>query len=312
MTFDDFGAVVSTDYLYVFSHGTARKEPGSRGTAPQFRIDCELDRSTVTKNQDGTEVIVKGSHDPDGRCCVAGLRGLGTDVAPDTKPGKCRFCGNRYVHGDVWLHVPTGRYVCVGQNCADGYLKFSSYRRGDDWKQWKLNVLINRAKAAFLLDHPGLEEALRYDNVVVGNIASSFYNHGILNDYQVELVHRLGREGRLARETSAEKPRVPAPVGEARVKFRGTVVAEDTESNPYSHYGGSPSITKILVEVATSSGIWFAWGTAPAACVAGMVGGSLKGRVVDIVAKLIPSQGQDLHFVIMNRPHGVIVSTYDR
>lgn len=304
------GAIVPADYRYVFSFALSTSSGG--GFVRGYRVNCEVDLRRVSRTG---EILADGTHlQADGGCCVAGLRAHGAVFALHSSPGRCTVCGARYIEGDVWLHVPTNQYICVGHDCADKYSLLAD-RSAFEMAQLRAKKEAQRQGAAtrhevqrtnFLAQHPGLEDALKCNHRIVQDIAAAFVRCRSLSDKQIALVVRIADEAgkpRAPRPGRPEEVHVAAPVGDARVTFRGTVVSVRVEDDKFSLDGGTT--TKILVKVKTPEGVWLAWGTAPRACLDATANEGIKGCEVEITAKLKASQ--DAHFAIMNRPYGTVV-----
>lgn len=306
------GAIVPADYRYVFSFSLPTSHEGC--PVPGYRVNCEVDFRKVSRSG---EIIADGYHQGDGvGCCIAGLRAHGAVFALKSGPGRCTVCGARYIYGDVWIHVPTNQYICIGHDCADKYSLLAD-RSGFEMAQLRAKQAAKRQWSAarneeqrteFLAKHPGLKEALECSHRIVRDIADKFVEYRSLSDKQVALVMKLAGEAgkpRVDKATGQVEVHVPAPVGDARVTFRGTVVSVRVEDDRFSLDGGTT--TKILVKVKTPEGVWLAWGTAPRACLEATATDGIKGHEVEITAKLKLSN--DPHFAIMNRPHGTVVQS---
>ncbi len=289
------GAIVPAHYRYVFSYNCATTDGG--WPIPSCGINCELDRRVT--NADGS--VTNGAHDADGECCQIGLLQSGKTVK--TGPGKCSVCGAHFVYGDVWEHEPTGEYIHLGHDCAAKYSMLA------DRSAWELadararhNAAVQGLRAAkalrvaeFLDAHPGLSQAFEVEHEIIGDIKAKLREYGSISPKQIALVMRLADETRNPRAPEAT---VPAPIG--KQSFRGTVVSTKAYDSDYG------TQIKMTVKVTTPQGVWLAWGTAPAACLADSCNhGGLKGCEVEIKTTL--KAGRDAHFAIMGRPRGKVL-----
>ena len=238
---------------------------------------------------------------------VMALRAAGARFAMTGGLGKCSVCGAAYVYGDVWQHEPTGEHVHVGHDCADKYQLIADRReyereigaaRVRSAREHESAMRVER-RAAYLAERPDIAAALQTDHAIVRDIAANLLHWGQLTSNQEALVLKLAAES-----TREEKPHVPAPVGEKRQTFRGTIVGAKLVESAYG------TDVKITVEVETAGGSWLAYGTAPAGVREGVPYSvvmatwlaSLRGATVEITTKLSP--GRDLHFAFMNRALG--------
>lgn len=234
---------------------------------------------------------------------IAALRAAGVPFADHGGPGKCTVCGATFRYGDVWVHVPTGTHIHVGQDCAAKY-ELIADRRDFERELDATRVRSARehqaaikaeARAEFLAGHPGLAEALQTDHRIVRDIASRFEVYGTLSPAQVALVLRLATEAATPRP---EEAHVPAPEG--RQTVRGRVVSVKTHEGDWG-----PSL-KVTIKVETPAGSWLAWGTLPAALAdAGAArpeGADWRGAEIEFVATL--ARGRDAHFALFKRPTG--------
>lgn len=303
------GAIVPAHYQHVLSYEQARMEDG--WPVPSFGVNCELDRRTETKDEDGHVHVHNGKHNENGLCCVLGLLYVAkVKWASHGNTGKCSVCGAHFSRGDVWVHEPTGEHIHIGWECAEKYellVDRSEFEmRAGNWKramgaylQAKKN---EKERSEFLEEHPGLAEALKTDHHIVRDIAGRFHADHALTDKQIALVMKLAYESHRPPE-----PTVKAPEG--KQSFRGKVVSLKSQESAYG------TTIKITVKVETQDGVWLAWGTAPAAildaaCDAlrdGLAQGPkpLMGATVELTATLGP--GRDPHFAIMGRPRGKVL-----
>lgn len=302
------GAIVPENYDYVLSYNCGSVQDGA--PLPSFGVNCELDRKT--------EHAI-GQHNPDGRCCVIGLMHVARVRFSDHgHTGKCTICGAVYVHGDIWMHRPTGEHIHVGHTCSDKYSMLAD--RGDfdaalaSHRQRTAAARLaveNRAERdAFLAEHAGLAEALETDHEIVKDIAARFRQYRSLTEKQIALVMKLAAES--ANPLPVER-NIPAPTGKTTV--RGRVVSVKSQETAYG------MTMRMTVKVTTDDGTWLCWGTCPESILAvgrDHIGDAardastwLRGRDVEFTATLKP--GRDAHFAIFSRPTragvcGIVVS----
>lgn len=225
--------------------------------------------------------------------------------------GKCSICGTGFVYGDVWVHVPTGEHLHVGQDCATKYELLadrSAFELEADRRKAATARECQKAqnaedRAAFLSAHAGLEDALKFDHPIVLDIADRFRRYCTLSDKQVALVMKIASEA--SRPEPAKEKLTNAPTADKRVTFRGRVVSAKSQDG---YHGGTEY--KMTIKVETPDGVWLAWGTVPnsmlESCPVGERGrlDSLRGAEVEVTAKL--QAGRDPHFAIMKRPVGKV------
>lgn len=288
------GAIVPADYTYIRSYELPRRTDG--WPCPSFGLNCEIERRVL--DAEG-RIVHSGEHDADGMCCIAGMYLIAkVPFAEQGGTSKCSVCGTWFARGDVWRHNPTGEHVHLGWCCAEKYsllVDRSEFElKAERWKRAQARAikteLSKRARAEFLAKHEGLQEALETDHHIVQDIKGRFKEHCSLSDAQVTLVFKIARE----RAGRSEEKTVPAPRGDGRITFRGTVVSVRDQETAYGFQ------TKCTIKVTTDAGVWLAWGTLPSGC-----SGARRGDVVEITARLRP--GRDAYFALMNRPHGIIV-----
>ena len=303
------GAIIPAHYEYALSFNLATTQDG--WPVPSYGINCELDRRHEVDGQ-----IVNGKHDADGRCCTIGLRLIGKHkYALGGGPGKCTVCGACYIYGDAWIHKPTGDVVFLGHDCAQKYSLLADRSEHElalgRLRQAAATACLRAAKAdqraAFLLEHPGLEAALQGDHRILRDLASKFVEFTSLSEKQIALALKLKAELDNPKPVEVEV-NVPAPVG--KQTFRGTVVSTRA-------YDGDWGVSyRMTVKVTTPAGVWLAWGTAPTYILDqirehgmstehGVLHG-LRGCEVEITAML--QKGRDAHFALMKRPRGELVS----
>lgn len=297
------GAIIPANYESIFSFSLSSSEGG--WPVPSLGINCELDGRRIEKLPDGKERVINGEHRPDGNCCVIGLRQVGKKkFALGGGPGKCTVCGAHYIHGDAWLHIPTGEVVFLGHDCADKYEMLAD-RSEHELRLGNLRAAaareaekMRRAEVflAFCSEHDGLNDALSMEHYILIDLREKLRRYGAISAKQVSLALKIASE--LKNPESAEVL-VPAPVGDERITFQGLVIAARSHE---TRFGDS---FKMTVKVTTPAGTWLAWGTAPSGVMTGH--GALKGSTVEVTAKL--KQGREPHFAIMQRPAGRVLKT---
>jgi hypothetical protein len=237
------------------------------------------------------------------------MRRDGVKFAAHGGLGKCTVCGAAYIHGDVWLHEPTGENIHIGHDCALKYQLMADRsalelelgrRRAAAARQLTAKINAER-RHAFFMTHPGLEADLEIDHHIVRDIKARFHQYFTLSDKQIALVRKIAEETRNPRP--AEK-HIPAPTG--KVQFEGEIVGAKVIET------GFGSAVKITVKVETSAGSWLAYGTCPAAILDSVQPGQngrcyeIKGRRASLKATLKRSD-RDAHFCFMKRPTGHLV-----
>lgn len=282
------GAIVPGEYTYVLSYSGA----GANGE-PSFGINCALDRA---KRDNQGYVIASGEHDPDGHCCVVGLREVArVPFSAFGCGGSCTACGAWFRHGDVWKHTPSGEYIHLGHECASKYgdmkeLSRAELERGRTARALATAVERHQRMAEreeVLAAHPNLENALQVDHRIVRDIRERFYTQRPrLSEAQRELVFKLAHEA----YAPAGFPEAHVAAPEGRTVVRGLVVSAKWHDSDWG------STKKITVKVETPEGSWLCWCTAPAQ----ISEGCQRGATVEFTATL--SRGRDPHFAFGKRP----------
>ena len=269
-------AIVPADYSYVLSYHLATSADG--WPVPPFNIDA------VVELQSSKAFARTGSI------------------------GKCSVCGAHFIYGDIWQH-DSGEHIHIGWECAEKYAMLvdrSAFEMETSRRKGAAAVAGQRAhnaqlRAAFLAEHPGLEEALKTPHDIVADIAYRFLQWNTISDKQIALVMKLAAE---AAAPQRKETHVPAPTG--RQTFRGVVVSTKSQE------GGYGVEYKMTVKVTTEEGTWLAWGTIPNALLESVPVGergriyTLRGLEVEITATL--QRGKDEHFAIAKRPTGRVLS----
>ncbi len=226
------------------------------------------------------------------------------------RPGKCSVCGAHYIHGDVWFHIPSERYIHIGHDCAD---KYSLAANRADWTA-ALEMSRRAAKAEltrqrnatsreeYLATHPGLGEALKHKHRITEDIAIRFDEYGFLSDKQIALVFKIFNESKRVR---TEEKHVPAPTG--RIAFTGRIVSIK------AHDGDFGSSLKVTIKVETPEGSWLAWGTLPTTIqgeiqTLGHSAEAVVGALIELTGTL--SAGRDPYFAFFKRPSKAILKMF--
>lgn len=244
------------------------------------------------------------SQDPDGygldELMALGNSGAHFFSGPDSV-GKCDACGARFGTGDVWHHIPTNEYIHLGHDCASKYgllvdrsaFELSLERHRAATAVQVQRQLNNEKRAAFLVEHPGLEEDLTVEHRIVNDIASRFLQNCFLSPAQVALVHKIANEIRNPKPRENEAPKAQPPTG--RVSVAGKVVSTKVVETDFGQ------AVKMLVVVKNQDGSeWKAWGTAPSSLLGGSTDtGPLKGHNVSFTATFQP---KELGFAFFSRP----------
>ena len=216
------------------------------------------------------------------------------DVPVWGESSHCGSCGARFGSGALFLHRPSGDYLFVGHDCADAMFLMADWsmvelaaKRSAETKKLAIQRRLNKERrAAFLLAHPGLEEALAADHRIIRDIAEKFKQWD-LSEAQVGLVFKLADQVKTQRE---EEPYVAAPSG--RVTFTGRIVSIKTQ--PAYVYGAGDTL-KATIKVVDRGGIWLAWGTLP------YYSNANKGDEITLTATVTPSPDKD-YFAFYKRP----------
>jgi len=343
------GAIVPADYEAAIAYNCATSQDG--WPVPSFGITCGLDR----RKMDATGAIIaegacNAAHRPVCCTCEAHRRAEAAGKEVFGAPGKCGSCGAWFIYGELWLHVPTGDYVHLGHDCAQKYglmMDRSAAELANGRHRAAIATQIRKAeraedRAAFLAEHPGLAEAFEVGSAesnasrgaqIIADIAARFVEFASLSDKQIALVVKLANEIRNPRPPAPEEVHVPAPTGKG-IDFEGVITSAKLRESDYGF------TWKISIKVATPTGCWIAWGSAPAGVLehavaiadgerfvvpAGervpdrgeLIRRALVGMRVDVRATLEAPTSQtrtregsrpDDHFVFMSRPNGCVVA----
>lgn len=283
------GAIIPEDYTYVFSYALSTTCDG--WPVPSFRVNCELDGRTYTKDDAGKTTVTNGQHAADGRCCIVGMLHIAkARFAEHGGTGKCSVCGAAFGSGDVWQHIATGEHIHLGHSCAEKYdmlcdrtdfeCAIDGLKR--ETAAVRLRDMAARDRAEFLAAHDGLAADLAMVHPIIADIGARFAEYGDLSLHQIALVRKIAAE---IRNPALAEAHVPAPEG--RVTVTGTVVSV----KPRNDY--DPAL-RMTVKVTTPAGSWLAWGSVPAGLRVA------RGATVEFVATL--TRGRDAHFAIYKRP----------
>lgn len=176
---------------------------------------------------------------------------------------QCDVCGARYIHGDVWYHRPSGKYITIGHECAAKYNLFADYSHYDSVRKETITKAVRRARRIqawrsmrnYLVNYPGLEDALKVDHEITQDIRSKFIQFGTLSIKQIELLRTLKKRADERAQENAESNWIPAPEG--RFEITGKVLTARVDEGPYG------MTYKMLVKVDTEAGSFKTWGTIP-------------------------------------------------
>jgi hypothetical protein len=124
-------------------------------------------------------------------------------ASPKRGIGQCEHCGAHFLYGAIFLHLPTGEYIQVGNTCADEAFGHSS-RRSYDLQKAKDRARAARHKVKmqaqalrFLRGFPRVDailSAFSDRHPILDDIAASLARRGDLSSKQIALVLKLGRE----------------------------------------------------------------------------------------------------------------------
>jgi len=172
---------------------------------------------------------------------------------------QCDVCGAHYVHGEVWYHIPSGKYTTIGHECAAKYNLVTDYSHYDSVYQAHITKAVRRARRIqawrsmrnIMSNYPDLREAFKVDNEVTRDIRSRFIQFGTISMKQIELLRTLKKRA----DEQAAETWIDAPEG--RFEIIGTVLSARVDEGPYG------MTYKMLVKVDTEAGSWKTWGTVP-------------------------------------------------
>lgn len=176
--------------------------------------------------------------------------------------GTCDHCGASFAYGEVYKHIPTGQYVCVGHICAAKAFGCSD-RQEFAYRNLKKQVAAIRISMkqkdeaeAFIAEN-NLSDYINAEHHIVTDIRNKLYRFGSLSEKQVALVKKIATEmvDRAKREAEDKANAKPVVAGNGIV-IRGTVLAKKWQD---SHYGET---LKMLVKDDRGFKVW---GTVPSA-----------------------------------------------
>lgn len=227
-----------------------------------------------------------------------------TDWAPETAQrgtNQCHHCGAHIRYVAIMKHLPTGKYIAIGEQCLDNRFElrskaeFDKLRKAAQLDRQKMRIVkaatefINTkadgaAKTAldrecdlavtFKLDGFGLN--------TVTDIRVKLWRYGDISAKQVAFINRLIAEvpERLTRQAERDaEVKVNAPSGKAEIE--GVVVKVDVRENDWG------IVTKLTIKATTAEGVWLGWVTEPAALAND--GGVETGDTVALTATWEPS-----------------------
>lgn len=172
---------------------------------------------------------------------------------------QCDVCGARYIHGDVWYHRPSGKYITIGHECAAKYNLYADYSHYESVRKATITKAVRRARRIqawrsmrnYLVSYPELKDALKVDNEIIQDIRSRFIQFGTISMKQIELLITIKKRA----DENSEITWIEAPEG--RQQITGTVLSARVDEG---HYGMT---YKMLVKIETEDGSWKTWGTIP-------------------------------------------------
>lgn len=213
--------------------------------------------------------------------------------------GQCGVCGAHFRHGDIYVHVPTGHLVTMGQDCGQ---KYELFAQRDAWNAEIEALKKGRAarieairrqdrRDSFCATVPGLAEILKLDHALLADMGERLGKWGELSEKQIALAFKVASE---LWKPRYEERHVPAPEG--RQAIRGIVVSKK------AHEGGYGITTKLTIKVREAGGAtWLAWGTAPEALFGTEDATRVEvGDEVELTGTL--TRGRDAHFAFFKRP----------
>lgn len=213
---------------------------------------------------------------------------------------QCDHCGAHIAYVVVVQHQPTGDYLAIGEQCADGRFTYSARefarmhkRTAEARKAHK----AHKAWAKYQEDHPTYWDVLYASpNRFVQDVLRRGQQYGSLSDRQFEAIVRsvitdpTRAAQRAAREAAeASEPKMTAPEG--RVAVRGEVVATKMVEGQFG------STLKMLVKCFGSEGAFKVWSTVPAS-----IDSIGKGDTVEFTATFTRAS-DDPFFAFGKRPN---------
>lgn len=294
------GAIVPADYQPVLAYYFGKALERGMG------VNCEIDlsHSYDERDADGKFIhhFVRGTHTPDGRCCIIGLREIAKASFADVgSAGSCSVCKAYFSAGEVWKHVPTGEHIHLGHNCAEKYELFAD---DAEWtaklamvEQHRKALIEERARSAkldnFVKCYPFMAGVLEMQDEkgILLDMKNKVRKYGSLSEKQIDFACSVASRMLCpARPPRAPDVNVKAPEG--RVVVEGVVISK---KQYVSDYGES---VKMTVKVTTPEGTWLCWGTA--------LYDHKNDKAVEVGDKIkfkaTLTAGRELHFAIFKRP----------
>lgn len=217
------------------------------------------------------------------------------------KGGACDICGAWHIEGSVFLHVPTGKAIAIGWQCAEKMeLDYDASERAKikgDRKAARASVIAKAKRMVHLKEFVAgargsdLLKALKLDHHITRSIRSQVLRGRTLTGPQIDLVLKLWLDAE-ERAAQPEWVRVVVPWAstQSRTMIKGTVVGLKVHENAFG------SSLKMTVKVTEPNGSWLCWGTVPAG-----LDGPLRGCVIRFTARLTISP-TDESFSFFRRP----------
>lgn len=225
---------------------------------------------------------------------------LGGEYASNNE--KCDICGADYVHGAVWLHTPSQKYITIGQTCSAnvGLVVKGDLRKGvqrrlrrrAQERTWRRQGSVNMRK--FLAEYPQLRKDLTMSHRILREMSRAIIRWGYISAKQIAFAHKLAEEIRHPADIVAAVS-VPANLLDGRVMIEGTVLNVKEKFNEFT--GGFD--LKMTVGVPCEGGQFKLWGTCPQALLDAE--GTIAGRRVSFMARIEVSD-RDPAFGFIKRP----------
>jgi hypothetical protein len=215
---------------------------------------------------------------------------------------QCDHCGAHIRYVAVFLHVPTGDHIGVGETCCEGrftYSKADFDRLRKDAALQRENHRIKNRRIAFVWEHPELVEVIvereagEITNSFILDVLHKLDIYGDLSDKQVSAIVKSAARDREYKATpKVEQPKALVPDTDTRINIEGRVISTRWQESDFG------SQLKGLVECETPEGFFRLWGTVPSS-----LGGvsDLKGCRVRFSAKVQRSDKDD-SFGFWSRP----------
>lgn len=214
--------------------------------------------------------------------------------------GQCGHCGALIRYAALMVREDVKEYIFVGEDCLDN--RFDALTKGE-FQRLRKAAKLNRERKTrveqreqFLLDNPGLEQALETDHYISDDLRGSLKRNGSLSEAQVALAFKIEREERERAERAAKREAereallaqgVRVPTG--RLVITGTVLSIREQESAYGFQ------MKMLVQ---SDEGWKVWGTMPLSLMG--IGVEVGDRVTFTAA--ISASDDDPVFGFYSRP----------